>query len=617
MGMSTPSRDCWHSHTALDDAGANARQNPTRTWAQAPQGAASQLGHGHGAACSSLALLLGHAVVLYAQLVAVRRQVHGRVATEESIRLEHEAEHLHRHDREVLHPRGMSDAKAEPHHRVCSIQRRVLLSPLCQAHALLALHHVVPRRVFLVICVRGDPQVARGKVRTPVHQAAGHHHHAGSWSRQQLVGHGLGADGVEDCRVLHAPVAGCAEVDITARHVCVGEVSLMHHKGIEEGVLRACRQRPGLNLADHHVPPAVWVVHCWVNPHAEEVLVHCGIDSGSHPHTEARPVLAHWGDAGAEDAAELHLKVDGAVLEEVIGHDILIVHEGADLLQHQLAGPPHLRVAAATIVVLPQDARILLVQADGILDDDRLPLAVIHNTIKVLYVAQAVTAQGQGVSTEAKAIVTDVEGRLASLDVVGVPIGHRHLHQAHAVQHRPHATTILVAHLVQHKALPGIEPDTDVPVLPLDQVALHTEAGALWLHNVQGLDVAPERLVLQVPVVVGAGRRHLWHLPLHHIDVDHTPLIEVHNWGQINGVCVLVVAGAVACVEEALHEAPVVQVGGCVVAGPGVTCNLRHVLNAIALLEQAAQCGVLLHDLLRQAVVIRGGHGVHALQHFP
>ena len=43
-------------------------------------------------------------------------------------------------------------------------------------------------------------------------------------------------------------------------------------------------------------------------------------------------------------------------------------------------------------------------QADGTLDDHRAALRVIHDAIKVLDVAEAVAAQGQGVGTEAKAL---------------------------------------------------------------------------------------------------------------------------------------------------------------------------------------------------------------------
>jgi len=49
-----------------------------------------------------------------------------------------------------------------------------------------------------------------------------------------------------------------------------------------------------------------------------------------------------------------------------------------------------------------------------------------------------------------------------------VPIRHRHLHQAGAVQHRPHAPRLLPPDVVQHQALARVEAQPHVPLLPLD-----------------------------------------------------------------------------------------------------------------------------------------------------
>ena len=46
-------------------------------------------------------------------------------------------------------------------------------------------------------------------------------------------------------------------------------------------------------------------------------------------------------------------------------------------------------------------------QADGLLDDDRAALRVIHDPVKVLDVTKAIAAQGEGVGAEPKALRAD------------------------------------------------------------------------------------------------------------------------------------------------------------------------------------------------------------------
>ena len=53
------------------------------------------------------------------------------------------------------------------------------------------------------------------------------------------------------------------------------------------------------------------------------------------------------------------------------------VHEGADLLEHELPGSADLHVARANVDVFEQDAGVLLVQADGVLDDHGVAIRVV------------------------------------------------------------------------------------------------------------------------------------------------------------------------------------------------------------------------------------------------
>jgi hypothetical protein len=85
------------------------------------------------------------------------------------------------------------------------------------------------------------------------------------------------------------------------------------------------------HLADHQVPAAVCVVHCGVDPEAEEVLVIGGRHARGHQHALLRLALAGVLHAGAEDAGQLHLQLHAAVLVQVPVHGVLVVGKGGDL----------------------------------------------------------------------------------------------------------------------------------------------------------------------------------------------------------------------------------------------------------------------------------------------
>ena len=71
-------------------------------------------------------------------------------------------------------------------------------------------------------------------------------------------------------------------------------------------------------------------------------------------------------------------------------------------------------------------------------------LGVVDHAIKVLDVTQAVTAQLQGVGSEAQAVVHDIEGALVLEGVAGVPIRHNDLHHGCSVHDGPHSPSIFV-----------------------------------------------------------------------------------------------------------------------------------------------------------------------------
>lgn len=68
--------------------------------------------------------------------------------------------------------------------------------------------------------------------------------------------------------------------------------------------------------------------------------------------------------------------------------------------------------------------------------------------------------------------------------------------------------------VVQHKALAVVEADAEVPLLPIDMVAIHCKAGAFWLNHIEWLHPAANPNLSQGVLVhkVAAHLRDLRHL---------------------------------------------------------------------------------------------------------
>ena len=144
--------------------------------------------------------------------------------------------------------------------------------------------------------------------------------------------------------------------------------------------------------------------------------------------------------------------------------------------------------------MLPEDAVILFVHADRVFDRQRLAAAANHMGIEILNQPQAVAAQLQTVGARAHAVLADVEGVLAPLRRRRIAVGNDHLGQRGAIENGALLALIVVAQIVQRQSFTGIEADDEVPVLPANAVAVHTEARPFRLRDVERLDVLAEVL---------------------------------------------------------------------------------------------------------------------------
>eukprot|EP00199_Chlamydomonas_sp_CCMP681_P005979 CAMPEP_0119104016 /NCGR_PEP_ID=MMETSP1180-20130426/2334_1 /TAXON_ID=3052 ORGANISM="Chlamydomonas cf sp, Strain CCMP681" /NCGR_SAMPLE_ID=MMETSP1180 /ASSEMBLY_ACC=CAM_ASM_000741 /LENGTH=197 /DNA_ID=CAMNT_0007088671 /DNA_START=2242 /DNA_END=2835 /DNA_ORIENTATION=+ len=192
--------------------------------------------------------------------------------------------------------------------------------------------------------------------------------------------------------------------------------------------------------------------------------------------------------------------------------------------------------------------------AHSLANHSGLAPTVVHNSIKVFDMAQAITPKLQGVGREAKTVIADIHGRFAGVGLMRISIRHYHLHQGSAVKDGPQLATLLPTHLMQHQALATVEAHTHLPVLPLDQVSVNQKGRPLRLQQMQRAQARAEGDLHQIPVVfMTLGWQRWGALVL--INTDDTPRIEIHDGHQIQWVRILVVILKKMSVHETLEHA--------------------------------------------------------------
>ena len=291
-------------------------------------------------------------------------------------------------------------------------------------------------------------------------------------------------------------------------------------EGTPHGVPVPRRRRHRVDL-EHGV---VGVIDLDVEPHVEEVLVDGRSQAGRHQarvHTGVSPVDPH----GRHDPGQLDLELQGAVEIEVPVEPVLVVADGGDGADDQAPGPAHLGASRRHVDVLPEDGVVLLVHADGVGPGVRLAPLVGKDVVEVVDLAEAVTPLGQRVGHAAETPLPSVEGTLPRVHGARVPVGHDHLADRGAVDDRPYPPAVLVADGREHQSLQRVHADAQRPLLPAHEVALHLEARAIGLGDLQWLQVRAERTIVLGVVTPGRGRdgdrpvvEHLEHLAASHVD---------------------------------------------------------------------------------------------------
>ena len=159
---------------------------------------------------------------------------------------------------------------------------------------------------------------------------------------------------------------------------------------------------------------------------------------------------------------------------------------------HQAALAAGLRRAGPEVGVLPEDPVVLFVQADRVRQRAGVAGLVGDHGVEVGDVADAVAAELERVGVAADQVLAGVEVVLPRPDRRRVAVRHDHLGDRRRGA-RSAGRPVANADLVQHQAFAGVEADAQRPVLPLEEVAVEGEAGALRLGDLDRLLRRPRR----------------------------------------------------------------------------------------------------------------------------
>jgi hypothetical protein len=318
---------------------------------------------------------------------------------------------------------------------------------------ILGLRNVFAGRIKTAFRIRDCKHVVFGERCTPSNVGVG----LGKEDRE-ILGHDLVADrvassvmlallvGNEPCSAFRATVisngllGGVQKrffvVEAVAAKVLLGASRLVHRMHVR------------------FVKSVAEAVNHGIETKGEEMLMVVGHDARCNLSAKARDVLALLHRVKVQDAGQLDLAFEGAVLLEGVLRDVLVVGDGRSELEDKLARADSMSASARSeVAVLPQDAGVLLVDADGVFDDDRLAVVARIDAIDVVNGAQAVAAELQRVGQHAHAVLSDIKGKLARMRVLGCAIWHNHFCHRHSVKDGSLDTGIVVGASVDDKAL--------------------------------------------------------------------------------------------------------------------------------------------------------------------
>ena len=420
----------------------------------------------------------------------------------------------------------------------------------------------------------------------------------------QLVAHRL-TQRVIGRRIGNYPIPPAHRIDNALRFMLGPQQGFLCIESVTVGVVRTRRLGDGIHLV-HRV---ILAVHAHVHSKIEEMLVDVRVQLRRDDCAVLR-IFAHVNGGGVDDAGQLDLHLDRAVLVEIPEEPVLIVAHRGDAGNHQTPRPPHFSLANAPIGVFPKDPVVLLVHAHRVGNREWLPPSGVHHRVEVVNLAQAVAPEGQRVGQRTDAVLARVECVLPVVVLARVTVRHHHVRQRGPVQYRPHAPLVFVSNGVDHQPFPGREPHPQMPLLPHHAPAIHGETRPVRLRDLQRLQIVAEPLH-ELGAVVAVIRRQRDQAVV--VDPNYLHAVEVHHRGHaLDGSRIPVVGGTRAHKVAAQHQSsPFLILEPVVACRPGVHHHQAGVGDA-ALLDGSLEPGIRLHRSFALHELVKHHPGLHA-----
>ncbi len=323
----------------------------------------------------------------------------------------------------------------------------------------------------------------------------------------------------------------------------------------------------------------------WVDSQGEKMLVVVCIDVRIHSATPGSSLLVLFiHDVGVQAASQLEVELDGAVHHETPVDAVLVVSRGEDLRNDQLgrSGDDSRGKRVPEVRVLAEKTVIFLVDANCMLDGDRVPVAVHKVCIQVVDHTFAVAAKSQRVSHVSGTILADIQGVLSLVWVVRIAVRNNHLRERDPVEKRAYIAVIVVPDVRENNSLPVVEANMHREVVPADAVAVHLKGHPFGLRDVDWL------LVPHLAVLLDHVLRHVVRVrdadvdfppPVRNIDVYDLLQVHVHNRAEIERMRKVRIVLVVPVVHQCLLEPSAGPPSLIIPNSPRLAVNVIHLVS--------------------------------------
>jgi hypothetical protein len=192
---------------------------------------------------------------------------------------------------------------------------------------------------------------------------------------------------------------------------------------------------------------------------------------------ESALCLAQWERSRRVAPREPNSSLDATVLIEVsVEAEVVVPNVGYER-DHKATVATEFVVALSPIVVFPEEPVVLLVKTDGVFNDRGIPVRVIENRVKVMYIPLTITSFREGVGEPPHFVLPDVERCLPVVIWIRVVIRCRHFVERGSIEDGTYlAVFVLVPDIVEDETFPVIEINAEIPLLPANLATVYPPA---------------------------------------------------------------------------------------------------------------------------------------------